>query len=1028
MSWIKRSQQNTFATLVGFLIVVILGVTTLINLPIQLMPNIERPKITIINGWRSAAPQEMESEIVEPQEQILTNIVGVEELSTSVRNGMSFTTIEFTLEQDMQQAYMDVINALNQVQGQPRDAAEPHVILGEYNAGTATMMIQKTGDDKTKDFTGYQEFIKQVVSPRLRAIPGVTNVNLASYLANQLHIVFDPYKIAGLGITVSELMGKVTESKDFSGGFAEVGRREYSVRYAGQFSPEEMSQMVVAYNGGRPVYLGEVAEVRRNYAKQQNFIYRNSNPAFYITLDASKNANTVEIFEQLKAIIADLNENELHPRDLDMTLSFDSSLHIKRAVNLVKSNLGIGIALALLMLYAMIRGVRSTLLIGLTIPISLSAAVLGLGLLDRTLNIISLAGLAFSTGLVLDAAIVVQENIVRLRQQGMVLSKALLQGTQEVSKALFAATLTTVAIFAPVAFMGGVEGQMFFDLALTMTIAVIASMLTALLLLPVVAGLILTGTVATAPALKVWSAMAGFYNRLCETRRQAAVWFASITLASLTTIFALAPKTDFLPEAKFEGIIAVMQTPPGTNYTTLEQELGKTLIKRLAPYRSGDKQPAIKDFNLTMSSGGRALFIYPEDPAQADKLLNIVRTELFADLPDTRGVAFKMSLLNSVRIGGGRSIYMDFTGKLDNTTELVIQRTMQQLRDRIPGAYVRRVPDEQKVQTELNIRPNNYAIANAGMTRNQVGEVIRSMTDGQYLGEYYDGNIRRDVILKTQPWKTPEQLAAMPVYTPHSGIQTIDQLTTQSRTIAANEIRRIDGQRALTIGVTPPDDVSLEEAIAILAELKIDAQEQLSNQTFIALSGGADDLADTIDTMLVNFLFAVLILFLIMAAIFRSTIDSLMVMLTTPMAIAGGVFGLWCLNQFQFQALDLLTMIGFVILLGLVVNNAILLIEKTRQAQAQGLAISEAINVAVRQRVRPIYMSSLTSVVGMLPLALIPGAGSELYRGLATVILSGMTVSSILMIICLSSMLRLAELLRRTPAAEGSKQVVDASI
>jgi len=1012
MSWIKLTQQNAFATIVAFLIVVILGATTLINMPIQLMPNIERPTISVINSWRSAAPEEMESEIVEPQEEILKNIVGVERISTSVRNGLALTTIEFALDENMQQAYINVINALNQVQGMPREAYEPQAMLGEFEAGTATMMIQKVGQDKSKDFTAYQELIKHTVGPRLRAIPGVSNVSLLSYLNNQLQIIFDPYKLAALGITVPQLMNQVMESKDFSGGFAEVGRREYSVRYEGQFTPEEMNQMVVAHNDGRPVYLGEVATVVRGYEKQQNFIYRNDNPAFYITLDAAKNANTVEIFEQLKVIIADLNEKELNPRGLDMTLSFDSSLHIKRAVNLVKGNLGIGIALALLMLYAMIRGVRSTLLISITIPVSLSAAILGLGLLDRTLNIISLAGLAFSTGLVLDAAIVVQENIVRLRQQGVPLAKALVQGAQEVSRALFAATLTTVAIFAPVAFMGGVEGQMFFDLALTMTIAVFTSMLTALLLLPVVAGLVLRGNTHFSEPLPIWTKIASIYQRLCSTRRQAWVWFLVLGLGSVFSIVALAPKTDFLPEAKFEGIIAVLQTPPGTNYTTLENELAKELIARLNRYRTGEKTPAIKDFNLTMSSGGRAIFIYPEDPSKAEELLNIVRTELFADLPDTRGVAFKMSLLNTVKVGSGRSVYLDFTGQRDGTTELVIERTMAQIRDRIPGSYVRRVPNAQSVQTELNIRPNNYAIANSGLTRNQVGQMIRSMTDGQYLGEYFDGTLRSDVILKTKPWQTPEALAAMPVYTPNSGIQTIDQLTSQTRTVAANEIRRLNGQRALTIGVTPPDDVSLEEAIAVLEELKVEAQEQLGESTFIALSGGADDLAETIDTMISNFIFAVLILFLIMAAIFRSLIDSLLVMLTTPMAIAGGVIGLWCLNLFQFQALDLLTMIGFVILLGLVVNNAILLIEKTRQAQARGLSIREAIAEAVALRVRPIYMSSLTSVIGMLPLAVIPGAGSELYRGLATVILSGMTVSTLFMIMCMSSLLYLAELVR----------------
>ncbi|MGM0906143.1 MAG: efflux RND transporter permease subunit [Pseudomonadota bacterium] len=1009
MSVIKSSHKNPFATVVVFLIVIILGTTALINLPIQLMPNIEKPVITVMNFWRSAAPEEMESEIVEPQEEIIKNIVGVESIETSVRNGFSFTTIEFNLQQDMQQGFINVINALNQVQGMPLEASEPMTILGEYQAGTATMMIRKLGENETKDFTEYQELIKHKVAPRLRNIPGVTNVSLASYLTNQLQVTFDPYKLAALGITVPELMGRVTESKDFSGGFADVGRREYSVRYQGQFSPEELEHLVVSHNDGRPVYLGEVADVVLGFEKQYNFIYRNSQPGFYISLDASKQANTIEIFEHLNKVIAELNEQELNPRGLDMVLSFDSSSVIKRAINLVQNNLSIGIALALLMLYWMIRGARSTMLISITIPVSLSAALLGLSFLDRSLNIISLAGLAFSTGLVLDAAIVVQENIVRLRQQGLELKKAVIQGAQEVSRALFAATVTTVAIFLPVIFMGGIAGQLFYDLAVTMSIAVVASTLTALLLLPVVAAFVLKESEKQTKPLAVWTKLSSVYQRYCRTPKQIMAWAVGLGLSSLLCILLLMPKTDFLPEAKFEGIIAVLQTPPSTNYRILEQELARELIERLEPYRNGEKSPQIKDFNLTMSSGGKAIFIYPRDPSKSAELLSAIRQDVLTGLPDTKGFAFNMSLINSVKVGSGRSVYMDFTGQLDDTTQLVIERTMKLIADRIPESYVRRVPNAQAVQAELQITPNNYAIANSGLTRNQVGQVIRSMTDGQFVGEHYDGILRRDVIVKTLPWSTPEELAAMPIYTPNSGIQTIDQLTEQNRTVSATELRRIDGQRALTIGVTPPDDFSLEDTIKILRELKLEAEQQLSNQTFISLSGGADDLKETVNTMVTNFAFAILILLLIMAAIFRSVIDSLLVLLTTPIAIAGGTLGLWVLNLFKFQPLDLLTMIGFVILLGLVVNNAILMIEKTRQAQREGLTIGDAISEAIAQRVRPIYMSSLTSVVGMLPLALIPGAGSELYQGLAVVILSGMAISTLFTVFAISALLYIAE-------------------
>lgn len=1011
MNLFRLSHANPVATVVVFLIAGILGVAALARLPVQLTPNLEQPKITILNFWRGAAPAEMEAELVEPQEAVLEGINGLETIQSSVRAGLSITTLSFRVGTDMQMKLMDVINAMNQTPPRPRDAEEPMISLGGLEQPLATLLIRKTEAGADGDFTSDQELIRQTVAPTLRQIPGVTKVELNSFRKSQLEIAFDPYRMAALGVQLDSLLTHIRSAGNVSGGFASVGRREYTVRFAGQYAPDQWEQMIVAYNQGRPVHLGDIADVRLGQEPLRSFAYRDGSPAFYVQLFVADNANTVDVMTALKKQISTVNQQHLANAGLDMILSFDSSEHIKRAVALVQGNLGMGILLAMGLLYLMLRGWRATVLIAITIPVSLLAALLVLDLLDRSLNIISLAGLAFSVGLVLDAAIVVQENIVRLLQHGEPLEKAVVQGTREVAPALFASTLTTVAIFTPIVFMQGVEGQLFYDLAVSMAVAVCASMLGAFFLVPVVARVFLRRHDSGRQPPRFWHRLARRYLSLTRTDSRALLWLLALGPGAVAVIWMLTPDTDFLPEAKWEGIVTVFSVPPGASIETLENEIGRTLIHRLEPYRTGEKSPGIRGYNLAMSEGGKALFVYPEDPREVQAILTLLRTEILTGLPDTSAFSFQSSLL-SLNVGGNRTVYLNFNGELDPASRQVATLTMQRLTSELPGAGIRPLPGLTAAQPQLVLHPDDHAIAQAGLHRNQVADMVRAATSGLYVGEQFDGKQRRDIILRAPRWATPEQLQAVPLHTPLAGAQTLGQLTRTERRTGPTRLRRYNGERTFTLAITPPSDMSLERTLEALAPIMAQAQQKVSDGIHLSLSGGSDNLADTVKTMSQNFGFALLVLFLLMTALFRSGLDSLAVLTSMPMALAGGVLGLRALNLFAFQSLDLLTMIGFVILIGLVVNNAILLIDRTRRGQSDGLSTEEAIRMAVETRVRPIWMSTLTSVIGMLPLVLIPGVGSEIYRGLAVVIVGGMLTSTLFTVIFMASALKLLDRLR----------------
>jgi multidrug efflux pump subunit AcrB len=403
------------------------------------------------------------------------------------------------------------------------------------------------------------------------------------------------------------------------------------------------------------------------------------------------------------------------------------------------------------------------------------------------------------------------------------------------------------------------------------------------------------------------------------------------------------------------------------------------------------------------------------------------------NLPDTQAFVSRSSLLN-FGFDGGRSINVDLQGSEIETLAEVAVPAMRIVSDALPGATVRPIPGLAIAEPELQLVPNDRRITAAGLDRASVANIVRAVTGGTFVGEYFDGNTRMDMILRGAPWNSPQQLAETPVATPLAGIQTLGELTTIARTVGPTQLRRVDGQRTLTLNVLPPEDMTVQEALERLRDTAgPELRGILPAGVDVRYRGTADRLDRAMSEMSVNLLLAAVILFLILAAMFRSLLDSLLVLLAMPLAMAGGVLALRVINLFTQQAMDLLTMIGFVILLGLVVNNAILLVMQTRSGQRQGLEGSAAVAEAVRLRARPIYLSTLTSIAGMLPLALVPGVGSEIYRGLATVIIGGMTLSALFTLLLMPAVLRLPKpaftsFRRRTvlPSGDDEGAAVDA--
>jgi multidrug efflux pump subunit AcrB len=992
-------------------LVALFGITSIASLPIQLLPTIEEPQVSIANFWRAAAPEEMEANIVEPQENVLKNTPGLTNINSWIGRGSGWVNLTFAVGTDIQEAKLDVINNLTQAPPRPGDAIEPQVSAGggQQTPGAASLLVRALPGNPNTELASYQKLIEDEVQPRLARIAGVSRVDLAGEQPRELHITFDSYRAAALGIQVQDIISTISRATDTSGGFADVGRRQYTVRFVGQFEPDELSELIVGWSNERPIYLNEVADVAIVPRKQDGFTLRNGYPAYYITVQREYDANTVQILDGINEAIVELNDGPLKEAGLEIDLSFDASVHIRRAIALVRSNLGIGLVLAIGVLYFLMRSRRATFLVTATVPLSLLVAFVALRMFDKSLNVISLAGLAFAVGLVMDAAIVTLENIVRCRQQGIQQAEAIARGTKQITGALFASTVTTVAIFVPLLFMDGMEGQLFQDLALTIAVAVSASFFIAITVLPVAASFMLRRQ-NDDPCSHWWTKITSIVMRLTRTPTLCRTWIVAILAGSVLTVVLLMPKANLLPQAPSDSLNAFFNMPPGGTIEMVREEIAGTIVERLRPYMEHERQPYIRGYNLSAFGAFNALFIYPQDPDRIEEMIGIVRDKVLIDLPDTTAYVQRSSLLN-FGFDGGRAINVDLQGPDINVLSEIAMQAMPIINGALPGAMVRPMPGLAIAEPELQLVPNDRRITAAGLDRASVATVVRAVTSGTFVGEYFDGNDRLDVILKGPTWSSPEQLASTPIATPLAGVQTIGELTDIERTVGPTQLLRVDGQRTLTLSVTPPAEMTVQEALDTLREIVgPQLNDIMPDDVGLQYRGTADRLEQAFSTMGANLLTAAAVLFLVLAAMFRSLRDAFIVMLSMPLAVAGGVAALRLLNFITIQAMDLLTMIGFLILLGLVVNNAILLVMQARKSLGNGLDRTAAVAEAVRMRARPIYMSTLTSIFGMLPLMIIPGVGSQIYRGLATVIIGGMFVSAIFTLVLMPSILRLPPL------------------
>ncbi len=1024
MNLTERSLKSPISVAVGVGLIIVLGIVALIRLPVQLFPDIEEPVITIFTGWRAAAPTEVESELIEPQEQALRGLPGLQEIQSFAGAGGAFINLRFGIGTDMGRTLIDVIARMNQLPPLPRDADAPRISLGENGGNgpndTLSWFFVQLKPGTPGPVENYRREVEELFRSRIESIPGVGTVNVNAGAPDELRIEFDPYRAAELGIPIPAIVGVAGSADDVSGGFAELGRRQYTLRFAGRYQPADLGELVLDWRDGRPVRLADVAIISVERGDRNSLAVQNNNPAIAIQIIKESGADVLATLKAVKAEIGELREGPLAELGLGIEQSFDPSVFINQALGLVGGNLVAGVMLAVAVLWLFLRQFRSTLLVGVAIPVSVLATVLVMLVTGHTLNVISIAGIAFAVGMTLDAATIVLESILSRRERGISPAQAALEGTTQVWPALFASTLTTIIVFLPVIFMKNVEGQLFADLALTISVAIAMSLLTAMTVLPVAAARWLTlATAAATQKAAEWPRRLGDrMAALTDSPRQRNVTIAACLVAPAALTWALLPPIDYLPPVKRDAIDGFFQFPPGMNVDAIDAEVVQPMVRRLEPYMAGEKEPALKNYYILIwPNGGGSIGVRPLDPSKIDELGDVVRDEITSGFPDLQVFAQQGNLFGG--FGDGRNIEIrlqsaDFDGLL-----AAARQAEQLVGEKLPGAQVRSFQDLELSEPELRLVPDDRRISESGWTRANVATVVRSLGDGIWVGEHFDGERRLDMILRARGWDSPDALAAVPVATPTGGVVPLGELVAIEPTVGTTGLRRVDGRRTIGLNVIAPPGMSLQETMDLIErDVGPAIQPLLPADGGIRYAGDAGSLETALADMRVNIGLALLVLFLLMAALFRSLKDSALVLLTVPLASLGGVLGIRLLNLFTPQTLDMLTMVGFIILLGAAVNNAILLVDSSRSAERSGMSRRDAVRRALEQRTRPIFATSLGQLAGLLPMIIVPGPGAALYRGLATVIAGGMLLNTVFMLVLLPALLRMGEAAKVTePAA-----------
>lgn len=1015
------------------LIIIVLGIAAASRIPVQMIPDLDVRTISVITGWPGATPQDIEKEILLEQERYLSSVPNLARMKSVAETSQARVELEFSSGIDINETLIEVTNALSQVSNYPENVNQPRIISSSFseNAFMYYAVTPLSGNPFNLDMQMVTDFIDDEVRPLMERVPGVSNVDLRGGAERQIQIHIDPEKLAYRGLSLTDVRNAIrARNHDTSAGDLNEGKRRYLIRTTGRFKDlDGLKQLILIHQNGSDIRLEDVAEVKLEHYEIWGVSVVNNEPALSMAVRRESGSNVINIKKAMTQVVDEIRRNELEPNGLTISLIGDDVRYVEASIDNVTRNLILGGLLATLILFLFLRSVPATLIGLIGMPICTIAAFIGLLAFDRTINVISMAGIAFAIGMTVDNTIVVLESIEQARRRGLQRFEAAIAGIKDVWTAVLASSLTTVLVFAPVLFVTEEAGQLYSDIAIAVSTAILASMLFAVAVVPAASAHFGLNTQQNTKPSKSSLLLLNIIHYLNATSMTRLVSLLLIPILTVGIAWHYLPAAEYLPEGEEPKAFSRMIAPPGYNFDEMKKigdEITDELVKALhtdpVEFDQGNIQlPSLKYYFQRIGPGYVWVMAEPTRPQDIEPMMQAF-TDLFKSYPGMRAFSSRGSIISS-NDGGSRAVNLDIAGADQAELYQTAQHALLKAQQLFNQAQITSDPNTLSLdQPLIEVQPRWERLAELGIDADEFGYTVAALSDGAYVDEFFLDDDKVDIFLFSNAGQnqTLSQLATQPVATPMGIVLPLNALADIIETVDSDELRRIDGRRTVTLSIIPPRDIALETAVEKVRDEMIPAMRadgEVGKGVSISISGAADQLDATRDSLSSNFLIALILIYLLLVAIFKHWFYPFLILATIPLGIAGGILGLVGVNASAgliasiglnpiVQPFDMITMLGFIILLGTVVNNPILIVEQARRNLANDAnAIRDAVNQAVATRLRPILMSTATTIFGLAPLVFIPGAGTELYRGVGIIVLSGLLFSMLITLFFLPSLM-----------------------
>jgi len=1051
-------------TIVMFMVAIVLfGMVSLSRLKLNLLPDISYPTVTVRTELTGAAPIEVENLLTKPIEEAVGVVRNVRLVRSVSRSGQSDVTVEFLWGTDMDIAGIDVREKLD-VLFMPLEASRPLLLRFDPSSepivrlGLLYKESAQGGESGEARLKALRRFAEDRIKTDLEAQEGTAAVKVSGGLEDEIQIQVDQQKLSQLGISIDQIAARIrAENVNLSGGRLEEGNQRFLVRTLNEFqSVGEFRDAIVAYVADRPVYLRDVATVERGFKEREAITRVRGQESVELAVYKEGDANTVQVARRIEQRIQTLLEDDNWPEDIELVKIYDQSTFISSAVNDVRLAAILGGLIAIFVLYGFLRDSRATTIVGIAIPVSVIGTFLLMYTNGISLNIMSLGGIALAVGMLVDNSIVVLENIVRKKEQGEDIVEAARNGTAEVGSAVVAATLTTIAVFFPMVFISGVAGQLFRDQALTVTFALIFSLIVALTLIPMLASLGARSryddggdgepagwfTLLVAFVVRIFGFVFFAIGKVLWVLLWVPTWILQRLYAAVAAVYpgllrwSLSHRATVIITAVliFAGTMSLLprlgtelipQFSQGEFDVDLRLSPGAPLSETDRAIQTAQRAAAGIDavaLNYSVAGTGNRLDANPVDAGDNTGTLSVQLARGSGRDAENRAMdamRAELARLPGVQYEFSRPALLSFASPL----QIEVSGFDLDALARVSGAVVAEMSASDRfadIKTtvergnpEIQIVFDQERAAKLGLAVRDIANRVVANVRGELATRYTWRDKKIDVLVRSVDTRRSsiEEIRSLIVNPTSDRPVTLDAVAEVKVSQGPAEIRRVAQERVaiITANLAYGDlGAAATEAGAIIN--RIPMPEGIS----ALVSGQSEEMEESFKSMQFALILAIFLVYLVMASQFESLIHPFVILFTIPLALVGAVLALFITGT----TINIVAMIGVIMLAGIVVNNAIVLVDLINQLRAQGVERIEAIMEAGTARLRPILMTSLTTALGLLPMAMGFGEGSEVRTPMAITVIGGLVVSTLLTLVVIPVVYSLMDR-KRWPVAAG---------